>query len=251
MKILIGIATYQRTGKLQRCLDSIKASNYWNYEIVVVADNSDQATDQYLSANKNLFWDVVVQDRQGFVIGGWNRIVKDYFNDMIKEWESETTFVEEPFDAFLGLVDDVELSEDTLEKAVQAHRFHFPDGDGVVGLHQTCPGHPEYTFKWYGQTLMGRKFIERYREVDYQICCPYYKWSHQDEEMFQYANSLGKFKECPEASLRHYHPSFIAGERDSTHDIVRFGSDSPKLHDLQVFADRQKRGLIWGKDWEA
>ena len=78
------------------------------------------------------------------------------------------------WDGFIGLCDDVELLPNTLEKAVLLHNQKFFDTDGVVGFAQDCPGYPRYTFKWFGQTLIGRKFVERYRDANYQICCPDY-----------------------------------------------------------------------------
>ena len=194
-------------------------------------------------------WDVVVQEKQSFVIGAWNRVVSHYFNDKVTSWEDEKTSIEEPFDGFIGLCDDVELSKNALENAVMSHRYHFPDGDGVIGFNQDCPGHSEYTVKWFGQTLMGRKFIERYKSVDYQICCPDYKHFYQDEEMYEYAMSLGKFHCEPMALMHHYHPSFIADERDNTHNIIRVGDQSPRSHDMEMQVKRKHLGLLWGQNF--
>lgn len=247
MKLLIGIATYKRTEKLQRCLNSIFNSSYKDYEILIVADNNDVATKDYLAGpNMYKLWDVIVQPSQQFVIGAWNRANRENIEIKFVEDNNGTKV---GFDGFIGLCDDVELTENALENAVLAHKNWFPDGDGVVGFKQDCPGYPEYTFKWYGQTLMGREFIERYKQVDYQICCPDYKHFFQDEEMFMYANSMNKFHPEESALLHHYHPSFIREEQDQTHEIVRFGNDSPKVHDMKVLAERLKKGYLWGRDF--
>jgi hypothetical protein len=95
---------------------------------------------------------------------------------------------------------------------------------------------------------MGRKFVERYKHVDYQICCPAYSHFFQDEEMWQYSSSLGKFHESKTAVLKHFHPSFC-GNIDEAHNNIRFGENSPKQHDDKMFERRQKLGLIWGKSF--
>lgn len=236
MKILLAIATYKRIAKLQRCLDSIAKSSYKNTSVVIIADNQDEETARYIaSMGYNII--VEVQTERKFVIGAWNRAVKDYF-------------VPCKFDGFLGLCDDVELHIDALAKAVAAHKTEFPDTDGVVGFKQECPGHPEYTFQWFGQTLMGKKFVERYASVDYRICCPAYKHFFQDEEMFTYAQSLGKFYKCEEAVLKHYHPGFVTEEKDATHDIIRVGQNSPKSHDQAMFYARRSHDYLWGRDFK-
>lgn len=235
MKLLLAIATYKRIEKLQKCLNSIAQSKYKNLSVVIIADNQDEETARYIS-NMGYNMVVEVQKERKFVIGAWNRAVKDYF-------------IPCKFDGFIGLCDDVELNEFALGEAVKAHEINFPDTDGVVGFKQECPGRPDYTFQWFGQTLMGRKFVERYASVDYRICCPAYKHFYQDEEMYRYASSLGKFHKCEDALLKHYHPGFIPELRDETHDIIRSGIDSPKNHDMRMFQIRQANKYLWGQDF--
>lgn len=237
MKILIAIATYKRVEKLQRCLNSIFKSTYKNYQILIVADNKDIETKSYI-IHKGYNIRVDVQPEHKFVIGAWNKAVKDYFHSG-------------KFDAFIGLCDDVELHPGALKAAVVAMEQNYPDLDGVIGFRQECPDHPEYTFKWFGQTLMGRKFIERYATVGYQICCPFYSHFYQDEEMYKFANSMGRFHCEDDALLYHYHPSFIRTEIDETHNIIRGGELSPKKKDEAIYKRRLNRGLNWGNTWES
>lgn len=235
MKILIGIATYHRIEKLHRCIKSIKASTHQDFEIMVVCDNLDLDTAEEIKA---IYPEIIVdvQPSHKYVIGAWNLCIQSNIN--------------EPWDAFLGLCDDVELNPDALEQAIKVMSASFKDGDGVVGFKQECPGYPNYTFTWYGQTLIGRKFIERYKEVDYQICAPMYKHFYQDQELFEYANSLNKFEKADKAILKHYHPGFIKEEHDETHDVIRKGKNSPKKYDIELFNKRQKENKIWGLSWE-
>lgn len=235
MKLLIAIATYKRTAKLQRCIDSILASKHKDYQIIIIADNNDIETDVYVS-RMGYGFAVDIQPEHKFVIGAWNHAVQKYF-------------IPGRFDGFIGLCDDVELKPDTLSNAVTAMEQNFSDYDGVIGFKQECPGHPEYTFKWFGQTLMGRKFVERYREVEYQICCPFYSHFYQDEEMYKFAHSMGKFHCEEDACLYHYHPAFVKEEMDATHNVIRAGIVSPQAKDTAIYQRRLKRKLIWGLTW--
>lgn len=238
MKLLIGIATYKRLDKLKRLLESLKSQTYQKFTITVVCDNNDYETHDRIINEK--WFDLArintrTQNTHKFVIGAWNFVVKE--NIPRNDW-----------DGFIGLCDDVELKEDALQKAVDFHKDRYADGDGVIGFNQECPGHPEYTFKWFGQTLIGRKFIERYKDVNYQICCPYYIHLYQDEELHQYASSLDKFYPCKQAILYHYHPGFIKEELDETHKLSR--TQQIRKQDLETFTRRQKEGKIWGWIWE-
>lgn len=239
MKLLIGIATYKRIKKLERCIESIKKSTYKNIlQIEVIIDNNDYETLNFISNRYEEDFSLIdckIQPEHKFVIGAWNRVIQE---NMDKEWGG-----------FIGLCDDVELRLNALEEIVKYHKENFPNTDGVCGFAQECYGNEKYTFKEYGQTLMGRKFIERYKEVNYQICCPFYKHFKQDREMYQFASFLNKFKFCSTAILDHDHPSFT-GNIDETHNIIREGVNSPKKHDFDLYIKRNKENKIWGKTWE-
>lgn len=230
-KIAVVIPTYKRTRKLNRCLESLEQQTYKDFNIFIYCDNNDIETYNYIREN----WFVagcIVNDKQEFVIGSWNKFFSQFHNK---------------YDAVLWCVDDVELHPTCLEELVKSMKSNFPDLDGVVGVKQECPGHPEYTFKWYGQCLIGKKFIERYKEVDYAVCCPDYQHFYQDEEMWMYASSLGKFVNCETAVLNHYHPAFVPEEMDETHPIVR---GKTKRIDDAVYKMRREKNLIWGLTWQ-
>lgn len=232
MKVYIVIPTYQRVKKLKRCIDSIYDSTYKNWNVVVVCDNNDVDSVVYAHSLQDNRIETLVQPEHKLVIGAWNRFAKEYQD---KEW-----------DAMMWCCDDVELYRHGLQQAVTYHQKHFPDTDGIVGFKQVCHGHDDYIFKWYGQCLLGRKWIERYKDVDYQICCPDYKHFYQDEETHSYASGLGKFVNCPTAILQHYHPNKCKNEMDKTHEIPR----QFKLLDEVTYLTRGGKGLTWGKSWE-
>lgn len=236
--IAVVIPTFQRQTKLKRCLDSILKSTYKKLRVFVYCDNNDSESFEFVSKSysDSLVHPILV-NAHWYVIGCWNNFTRSSLlaESLLWNWDMMT-----------WAVDDIEVNPDCLEKAVQAMKERYSDYDGVVGLSQICPGHPNYTYKPYGQVLLGKKFIKRYKEVDYQVCAPCFTHFYQDEEMYTFAHSLGKFYHCQEAILKHYHPSFIREERDLTHEIVR---GEIFQQDRKTFAERTAKGLVWGKSW--
>lgn len=240
MKILIGIATFERPQKLLRVLCSLLQQTHVDFDVYIAFDNNDKSgcepVDQWIIENNPHFQiNYTIMDKQGFVIRCWNMICHDHMMPQLE------------YDGFMGLVDDVELTPSALVNAVATLSKYYPDTDGVIGLKQECPGHPNYTFKWFGQTLMGRKWIDRYKSVDHQICCPQYRHFFQDEEMYEYASSLDKFIKCENALLYHYHPAFAKNECDATHFIVR--SNGKFNLDVEINRLRKLKGYVWGRNF--
>ena len=233
MHISIVIPTFQRQKKLKRCIDSILKQTYQDFCIFVIADNNDEATYRWVTEtyiDEPRIQGVPISEHL-YVMGCWNYFTKHLFKYVT--------------DAMMGLCDDVELYPDCIENAVKCFTNTYKDTDGIVGLSQECPGHPEYTYKPFGQTIVGKKFIERY--PDRQVCCIDYQFLYQDEEMFEYAFSLSKFVHCKDAILKHYHPGFCREELDETHKISR---GDIKNKDIMTHYKRKSKGLIWGKSWE-
>lgn len=241
MKIAVVIPTYERIEKLKKCLLSLSNQTYQNFSIYIYCDNNDKETFNYFANSPLNTWTqyeaikkITVNEKREFVIGSWNK----FFSQ---------EFIKSDYDGVAWIVDDVELYPDYLEKCVNAMQQHYPDLDGVIGTSQECPNHPEYTYKVFGQVLLGKKFIERYKEVDYKVCCPDYNHFYQDEEMWSFANKLEKFHFCKDAVLKHYHPGFIKTMLDKTHGIVR--QPSIKNHDNATKKLRIQKGYLWGQNF--
>ncbi len=233
MHFAITIPTFNRTKKLTRCIESILNQTYQNFDIYVIADNNDEKTATYVK-NKwkgNHKVHSLISGEHRYVAGCWNYFSKNHW-DKIK-------------DSMVWCVDDIEMYPNCLEELSKFYQYNFPNKDGVVGISQECPGHSEYTWKEYGQVVLGRAFIGQYPE--HQVCAIPYHHFFQDEEMYQYATSINKFKLCKTAILKHFHPSFLGNEVDDTHLIPR--GKIFKI-DKGIFKDRQERGLIWGKSFE-
>lgn len=239
LRIAVVIPTFNRIKKLERCIRSLENQTYKKFDIHIYADNNDEQTridiSKLYSQSDGYIWpvyDIQVNDKQEYVTGSWNKFFKDYSMK---------------YDAVALLVDDVELYPNYLEELVKSMQSNYPDLDGVIGAKQECPGRDDYTFKYYGQTLIGRKFIERYKDVEYAVWCPFYKHFFPDEEMWIYANSLGKFVNCETAVLKHYHPAFVSEEVDQTHNLIR---GEVKRYDKTIYEMRKNKNLVWGKTWQ-
>jgi len=232
MKIHIGIAYHNRLNKLIRLLKSINNSKVKEIEILtyVICDNEKD----FVECIKNdLNFKVFYYPEAPYVVKKWNSFYKETYDINSIGW--------------LNLVDDVELDENCIQLAVNNLLSNYPDSDGVIGINQICPNHPEYTFQPSGQILIGRKFLERYKEVEYQVCAKEYLQWRQDLETYEYSNTLGKFILGTNALIKHYHPSFIKKELDNTHFLIR-GDIINK--DRKIYNERQKRGLIWGQNFQ-
>lgn len=234
MKIDIVIPTFKRPEKLKRCIDSIREQSYDFWDCCVIVNGGDKETFDLLTEYERKderIWFKSPSTR--YVIDSWNYFTRNFHNTR-------------NYDAIAWIVDDVELYEDYLERLVADMKREFPDTDGVIGATQVCPGRKDYTYKPYGQVLLGKKFIDRYKEVGYQVCCPYYSHFYQDEEMWMYANSINKFHHSQGAILKHYHPAFVKEEMDETHPLVR---GEIKRKDDLIYKERRAKNLIWGREW--
>lgn len=238
MKIDIVIPTYRRAKKLKRCLDSIIAQTHIDWSCCVIVNGGDKETFDLLidyEAKDDRIW--FKSPATSYVIDSWNY----YFRNFTLSHIARTQ------DAVAWIVDDVELFPNYLEELAKSMEANYPDLDGVIGAKQICPGRDDYKFKWFGQVLIGKKFIERYKDVHYQVCCPFYTHFFQDEELWTYANSLGKFINCESAVLKHFHPAFVPEEMDETHSRIR---DDIKRNDQSVHELRLRKNLIWGQSWQ-
>lgn len=233
-KIDVVIPTFDRLKKLERLLASLENQTFKDFSVFIYFDNNDSKTYEKINDPYSFQIKKILNPSQLYVIGSWNR----YFSE---------EFPNRKPDAVQWLVDDVELENDFLEKAYYRLINDYHDTDGVVGTAQKCPTDKNYTFKYFGQSLIGRKFIERYEKVGYKVCCPFYGHFYQDEEMFLYAKNLNRFSICDEAILTHYHPAFVKEEEDSTHQIVR---GKIKRIDTDIYRRRREQNKIWGETFD-
>jgi len=211
-------------------VNSLRNQTYTDFTTFIIFDNNDVETYNKADFGGNIKTYLVREHL--YVAGCWNWFTKNCWEDTM--------------DGMVWLCDDIELYSDCLEQAVSCYNKTYKDFSGVVGLTQECPGHPEYTWKPYGQCILGKDFINLYPER--QVCCPDYKFLYQDEEMYKFANYLNSFVLCENAKLKHYHPSFMKEEVDETHIIGRV--EDVKARDTKVYLERKRRGLVWGKTYE-
>jgi glycosyltransferase involved in cell wall biosynthesis len=240
MKIAITIPTYNRQEKLEKCLESIKKQTHKNIDVYVYADNNDVKTVEFIwnkALNKDEWYGkikAIVNDKREYVVGSWNKFSSKYMNE------------DSIYDGMVWCVDDVELYPDCIENAVNSMLNNFPDTDGVIGFAQECPNSPNYTYKPYGQVLLGKKFIHRYKEVNFKVCCQDYIHWRQDFEMWTFASKLNKFHFNENCKLIHYHPSFIKSLMDNTHSIVRGNINK---RDMELYRKRTSKGYLWGENF--
>jgi hypothetical protein len=108
--------------------------------------------------------------------------------------------------------------------------------DMVVGFHQEGNKyHPA------GVALVGEQFLDRY--PNHQLFYPkYFHFSAQ--EIYRYAEPMGKFYLCKQATIYHFHPMHHKEEMDQCHVDARVR----KAEDMQIIKHREEAGLVWPED---
>jgi len=122
---------------------------------------------------------------------------------------------------------------DTFSAAMDSMWFHFPEGDGVIGINQNlrhfCPGA-------FG--LIGRRFVNRF--PDRQVFFPGYKHFCGDSELWHYAKSEECFHFCKKALVNHRRFD------DKTHRIAQ----STLGEDRRIWWQKKgKPNLYWGNNF--
>jgi hypothetical protein len=204
-RVDIVIPTWRRPEKLARCIASIEHQTYPNIGIHAIED-----TDRL------------------FAFGVWNRF--------LRTWKGG--------DCFVYLCDDVELSPGCISAAISDLAQHWPDGDGMVGFHQSICGKDGWSASAMG--LVGREFADRF--PDRQLFCPDYTRFHADSELGAYARSQRRFSYCQAANLIHYHPAHVKSEMDETHRVVR--EPGAVAADKVSYEARKAGRLVWGASFE-
>jgi len=210
--INILISTYNRKESLVRTVDSILRSDYKNIHIYIIVDGNGELQLNFPDMPIAIFRN---EKRMDFVFS-MNRLLK------------EMTDAE----AILYASDDLEFPPHGISKAMATLKEHFPDGDGLIGIKQSCAGIDSA----FG--LVGRKFIERF--PNRQIFCPDYIHYVSDREIGQFAKSINKFYFCKDVILKHNRP------KDKTRELGLkvYGTDRA------MRAKRVKKGLLWGRNFE-
>lgn len=216
--ITVIIPTRNRAGKLRRCLEAIPLEPWIK---VIVGCDGDPGMAIALLVSKSPYRpvDLVVTSRKQ--IG--SIAMRNLLAPMAE-------------DGLLQLCDDMDLQPGAIEKALDSFNRHFPDDDGVLGIHQEGINsyHPT------GVYLMGQRFLQRYPSK--QILFPGYR-HFGAQEIHRLAESLGKFHLEREAAVYHHHPGAHKSEADSTHQE----SQMCKEQDRELSLERQREGKIWGQ----
>jgi hypothetical protein len=137
------------------------------------------------------------------------------------------------FDLVVYCADDVEFEPECITNAVNTMKERFPDGDGLVSIHQR-------NLSWGLDTafgMMGKKFIERFPDAPF---CVDYGHGCSDHELGDYAKLIGRHFHCMDAGL--HHNRMKDESQEQANKIIH--------KDLPIFKERKKRGLVWGKNFD-
>lgn len=223
-KIDIIVATRNRRDKLINMIKSVWMGNRDHVSIMRIMCDGDHETEDSLVSK--------------IMMNGWNENFGPTEVGWIKHCGSvscRNLLCERVEDGILYSTDDIIFDPGSIDAAFRLFNRTFPDDDGVVGFVQNNSFHPT------GIALVGQKFLQRYpnKHLFYH---GYYHFAAQ--EVYELANKYGKFIQCLDARVFHFHPCFMKDQMDDTHNEARIKKSS----DMNLMCKRKNAGLIWGDD---
>lgn len=141
-----------------------------------------------------------------------------------------------PTRSMVFLCDDTELDCNCFEELVKINDID----NKLVGFNQknlalSCKA---------AMGFVGTKFADRF--INRQVWCPDYDNMHVDGELIDSAVHFGAFFFATQCKLVHHHPVTDVRLFDETHNKTREHAQQ----DAETRLFRQKKGLIWGRDYE-
>lgn len=225
MKVNIVIPSKNRIEKLENCLNSIlKATVNFSDVNIYLFFSEESEKDYFDSVFKGISNIIINTYKEYKVPEFWNNFVQKYPNDNM-----------------IYLNDDVEIFEDTIEKAISIFEYCFPNNDGILGFNQVNITDPNKCLSAFG--MVGYKYPNIFPNRQF-LCSDYYRF-YSDNELFRYSTKINKFYYSEEIKLIHHHPCTDRSLMDSTHKEVR----EYLKKDKDTFRNRQKKGLLWGESF--
>ena len=221
------IPTRHRPVKLGVCLDSIptKAISISGNEIqvrVIVISDADPETAQVLLFHNRVDQLIFVREHSGSVY--CRNLATQTAEDMV-----------------LYAVDDMQFLSGSIDAALQALQKHFPDGDGVIGLHmENRSPRKGGSGNYAGVALVGQKFLKRY--LNRKLFFPGY-FLFAAQEVTNLAVKLERLYMESEAKFLHFSPGKTGEPGDQTHSEGRHW----KNPDRDLRRQRSAAGLLWGE----
>jgi len=213
--INVVIPTRNRRSKLDRMLSTIPDNDFIKIHI---ACDGDQETADYLKKERPDINTTFFSGHNGAVVCR-NKVLEEITEGHI-----------------LYAVDDIEFRAECIEIARESLLKHFPDSDGVIGIHQEGNAyHPT------GMGLVGEKFLKRY--PDNHLFNPDY-FHFACQEIHWLAVKHNKFYAEKKAAIYHWHPCHHRSELDQAHVDARVY----KSRDMELIKERESKGLIWGDE---
>jgi len=231
MNVDIVIPSKGRQQMLKGCLDSlaeeIVRTPQHTFKVIVYVDSKKEYDDLHLYKIIHPLHIWV----SGRVLNG-NYRAPHFWNDYLKDMKA---------DALIYLNDDCKVQVNCLRNGLLALQEKF-NGDGVIGFNQsnattrgTCPAA-------FG--IIGSKYADRFPER--KVWCPEYHCLYTDQELYEYAEKIGKFYYAEQCSVLHFHPVFTGKTPDKTHMENR----KNKSQDVATHNLRVSKKLLWGDSFE-
>ena len=216
--IAIPIVSFDRFDLLFREIKSIQAGTYKGDLPIVIVVDGDKKLYQAVGAKMIELslrdCTVILNEKRSGWVFSTNRVFKEFKSDY-----------------YIYASDDLIFPPDCIERAVEAMKKHFPDGNGVVSLGKK-------TKCIFG--LIGNKWVEHFPKRE--VFCPYYTHYGSDAEHTQYCQEEGRFAFARkrDSQVKHYR----------LNDTTRIFARRSREKDLMLHHDRQKRNRLWGRNFD-
>jgi hypothetical protein len=222
----VAIPTLGLRPQIVDTIDSFLTSTYRHTRIVVLVQEQSEMASRLRETYRN--------DKRVEVIFDPNR----------RGWVNCINTIAKMDGHLLAVGDDVCVFRDTIEVLVAEMERIFPDGDGVLGTnhtytHRNSAHKPGWSMAF---PFIGDRFINRF--PGRQVLCPDYINYGGDVELPDYAISINRCIQVPDAKVIHFERGTM--DADATSRIVREAG----LPDIERYFIRQQRGLLWGKNFD-
>lgn len=218
MKDLVNVCipTIDRFDLIRQTVKSIIEGNYSKVKITIIIDAGRQAYFDRLWKyyNTKPFFNIQLMFNEKRL--GWPKSLNRIFR------KTDDDF-------YFYASDDLIFQPDTISKAMAAMKKLFPDGDGVIGIHQNLG---KYCPAAFG--LIGRAFVNRFPHR--QVFYPKYIHFCGDSELWRYSRSIKRFY-LSKAMVHHNRPF----------DNCKKLAQTTLHRDRQIWFPRRDSGRFWPK----
>jgi hypothetical protein len=220
----IPIATLGTRCQITDTIDTILTSTYSNIKLVITIQENAE---------------LMKQLKELYAIDSRVEIIYEQKNS---GWIQANNHLAQQEGFLFPMADDISMTRETIGILVSEMERLFPDEDGILATNHTNT-YLKNRAGWSGAfVFIGEKFMDRF--PDRQVYCPDFFIYMGDIELPEYALSINKCFQIPDAHIIHY------GRRAGKRDATSKRASSIGSIDHETYFLRQQKGYLWGKNFD-